>query len=153
MAEGEQGAACPYPGKPVGGPSGLHSLFKIFYLFIFRAEKGGGKRGRETSCVVSSGAPHTGDLAHNPGMCPDWESNPRPFDLQGGTQSTEPHQPERIAQSLFFKLFARIWKSDSMNKPGFLACLENQKLWQHVTPWPERTEKQMSPHTPITLPH
>ena len=25
--------------------------------------------------------------------CPDWELNPRPFVLQAGTQSTEPHQP------------------------------------------------------------
>ena len=38
----------------------------------------------------------TGDLAHNPGMCPDWESNRRPFGLQAGTQSSEPHQPGRI---------------------------------------------------------
>ena len=38
------------------------------------------------------GAP-TGNSAHNPGMCPDWESNWQPFGLQAGTQSTEPHQP------------------------------------------------------------
>ena len=37
--------------------------------------------------------PPAGDLACNPGMCPDWESNRLPFSLQGGTQSTEPHQP------------------------------------------------------------
>ena len=37
--------------------------------------------------------PPTGDLAHNPGMCPDWESNQRPFGSQASTQSTEPHQP------------------------------------------------------------
>ena len=35
----------------------------------------------------------TRDLACNPGMCPDWELNWRPFGLQAGTQSTEPHQP------------------------------------------------------------
>ena len=35
----------------------------------------------------------TGDLARNPGMCPDWESNQRPFGLKASTQSTEPHQP------------------------------------------------------------
>ena len=34
-----------------------------------------------------------GDLAHNPGMCPDWESSQRPFGSQAGAQSTEPHQP------------------------------------------------------------
>ena len=37
--------------------------------------------------------PTTRDLAHNPGMCPGWESNQRPFGLQAGAQSTEPHQP------------------------------------------------------------
>ena len=35
----------------------------------------------------------TGDLAHNPGMCPDQESYWEPFGLQTGTQATEPHQP------------------------------------------------------------
>ena len=34
-----------------------------------------------------------GDLTHNPGMCPEWESNWRPFGLEAGTQSTELHQP------------------------------------------------------------
>ena len=29
----------------------------------------------------------------NPGMCPDWESNQRPFALQDNAQPTEPHQP------------------------------------------------------------
>ena len=38
-------------------------------------------------------APPTGDQAHNPGMCPDWESNWRPFGLQADAQSTEPDQP------------------------------------------------------------
>ena len=35
----------------------------------------------------------TGDLAHNPGMCHDWESNWRPLGSQANTQSTEPDQP------------------------------------------------------------
>ena len=29
----------------------------------------------------------------NPGMCPDWELNQKPFGSQAGTQFTEPHQP------------------------------------------------------------
>ncbi|KAF6075069.1 hypothetical protein HJG60_009467 [Phyllostomus discolor] len=41
----------------------------------------------------------TRDQACNPGMCPDWESNPQPFGSQVGIQSTEPHQPG------FFLLF------------------------------------------------
>ena len=38
-------------------------------------------------------APSAGDLAQNPGMCPDWESNWRPFSLQAGAQSTDPYHP------------------------------------------------------------
>ena len=72
------------------------SFFK-FYLFTFR-EKGreGEEEGEKHQCVVASHVPLTGDLARNPGMCPDWELNWRPFDLQAGTQSTEPHQPGLI---------------------------------------------------------
>ena len=40
---------------------------KIFNLFIFREKGREGKRGGEKH--------QTGDLADNPGMCPDWESN------------------------------------------------------------------------------
>ena len=46
----------------------------FIYLFIVRV----GKRGREREkhqCVVASSVSPTGDLARNPGMCPDWESN------------------------------------------------------------------------------
>ena len=67
---------------------------KRFYLFIF------GERGREGEreedkhqCVVASHVPPTGGLAHNPGMCPDWESNQRPFGSQACTLSSEPQQP------------------------------------------------------------
>ena len=35
----------------------------------------------------------TGDLACNPGMCPDWEWNQPSSGSQAGTQSTELHQP------------------------------------------------------------
>ena len=52
------------------------SFFKRLYLFIFR-EKGMEEErdGEKPQCVVASHAPPTGDLAHNPGMCPDWDSN------------------------------------------------------------------------------
>ena len=35
----------------------------------------GEKEGQKHQCVVASQTPPTGDLACNPGMCPDWESN------------------------------------------------------------------------------
>ena len=43
--------------------------------------------------MVASRAPPSGDLAHNPGMCPDWELNRKSFGSLDGAQSTEPHQP------------------------------------------------------------
>ena len=82
-----------------------HFLKKI--LFIFRETKGGMKRGREGEkhqCVVASHVPPTGGLACNPGMCPDWESNWRPFGLQASIQSTEPHQSEIIFSFSFLSM-------------------------------------------------
>ena len=69
-------------------------FFKRLYLFTFR-ERGrkGGREGEKHQCVVAFHMPPTRELAHNPGMCPDWESNRRPFGSQTGTQSTEPSQP------------------------------------------------------------
>ena len=55
-------------------------------------ERGGEKH----QCMAASWVLPTGDPAHNPGMCPDWESNQRPFGLQAGTQSTEPHQSGHV---------------------------------------------------------
>ena len=49
-------------------------------------------KGEKYQCVVASCTPPTRDLAHNPGMCPDWESNWRRFGLQVGAQSIELHQ-------------------------------------------------------------
>ena len=67
--------------------------------------------------MVASRAPPTGDLALHPGMCPDWESNWRTFGSQGGTQSTEPHQPgpafyfeENISLPIFGKCHLLVWK-------------------------------------------
>ena len=70
------------------------SIFIRFYLFIFR-ERGREREraGEKHQCVVTSHVPPTGNLAHNSGMSPDWESNQQPFGLQAGAQSTEPHQP------------------------------------------------------------
>ena len=66
---------------------------KIFYLFIFKERE---EEGEKHQCVVAAHAPPTGDLARNPGMCPDWESSWRPFGSQAITQSTEPHQPGHL---------------------------------------------------------
>ena len=70
---------------------GEHAIFfNRFYLFIFR-EKGKEKERkrninvREIHQLVASYMPTAGDLAHNPGMYPDWESNWLPFGSQVGT--------------------------------------------------------------------
>ena len=68
-------------------------IFKDFiYLFLERGKEGE-REGEKHQCVVASQAPPTGDLAWNLGTCPDWELNWRPFGLQAGAQSTQPHQP------------------------------------------------------------
>ena len=60
------------------------SFFKI--LFIFRVRRWEGEReGEKHQCVVASSIPPTGDLAHSPGMCPDWELNWQPFGSQAHT--------------------------------------------------------------------
>ena len=52
----------------------------FFKIFIFR-EKGreGEREGEKHQCVVASHVALTGNLARNLGICPDWESNRRPF--------------------------------------------------------------------------
>ena len=77
-------------------------FFFLFLTFILR-ERGreGEREGEKQQCMIASRSPHTGDLAHNLGMCPDWESNRRPFASQSGAQSTEPHQPGLFGR--FFK--------------------------------------------------
>ena len=60
-------------------------FLKRFYLFTFRERGRKGEREGEKQCMVASHVSPTGDLARNPGMCPDWESNPGPFGLQAGT--------------------------------------------------------------------
>ena len=53
----------------------------------------GEREGEKHQHVVASLMPPTQDLARNPGMCPDWESNQLPFGSQATAQSTEPFQP------------------------------------------------------------
>ena len=46
-------------------------------------------------CGCLSCAPYW-EPGPQPGMCPNWESNQRPFGSQAGTQPTEPHQPGHV---------------------------------------------------------
>ena len=86
------------------------SIYLSIYLFIYwQRWREGEREGEKHQCVFASYAPPTGDLAHNPGMCPDWESNWRPFGLQAHTQSTELHQPGLEAIFLKFLLNLLGW--------------------------------------------
>ena len=85
------------------------SVFK-FYLFIylFRKGKGGRKRERNINVVVASHTPTTGDLARNPGMCPDWESNLLVLRLALSPLS---HTSQgSILLNMYFLLFRRVFE-------------------------------------------
>ena len=72
-------------------------FLRFIYLFLERGE--GREKEREKNVhvqLVASHTPPTGDLACNPGMCPDWKLNQQPFVSLASTQSTEPHQPGLI---------------------------------------------------------
>ena len=66
------------------------------------------REGEKHQCVVASYVPPTGDLAHNPGMCPTLETEPTTLSSQASTQSIEPHQPGQ----LFFISITESFMSD-----------------------------------------
>ena len=65
---------------------------QTLYFYFYRGEGREKERERNVNMWLPIRGPPTGDPAHNPGMCPDWEWNRRRFGSQAGTQSTEPHQ-------------------------------------------------------------
>ena len=68
-------------------------FLKIFFYFLFLEGGREGEREENISVWLPIACLLVGNLARNPGMCPDWESNLWPFGLQACTQSTESHQP------------------------------------------------------------
>ena len=66
-------------------------LKDFIYLFLDRGVRERKREGEKHQCVVASCAPPTGDLACNPGVCPDWELKWQPYGSQAHAQSTEPH--------------------------------------------------------------
>ena len=75
-------------------PSFLGALFffkDFIYLFLVRGEGREKERERNINVWLPLKCPPPRDLAHNPGMCPDGESNWRPFGSKACAQSTEPH--------------------------------------------------------------
>ena len=74
-------------------------LKDFVYLFLDKGERKDKERKKNINVWSPLMCLSTGDLACDPGMCPDWESNQRPSGSQSGAQSTEPHQP---VQKTFF---------------------------------------------------
>ena len=66
----------------------------FIYLFLERGERREKERERKSDVRNTDRLPltcaPTGDRTWNPGICPNWESNPRP--LRDDTLPTEPHQ-------------------------------------------------------------
>ena len=80
--------------------------------------------GEKHQCVVASPTPPTGDLAGNTGMCPDWESNWRPFVFAGWPSITEPRQPGQI---LFFSM-AKSYSTVYMHHSFFIHSSTDEHL-------------------------
>ena len=80
--------------------------FLRFYLFLESREGMEKERKRNINVWLPLAAPLTGDLASNPGMCSDWESNQRPLSSQASMQSTEPHQP--VLHHILISFFKRV---------------------------------------------
>ena len=58
-------------------------FIKDFYLLICGERNREGEReGEKHQYMVASHPPPTGEPAHNPGKCPDWESNRQLFGSQ-----------------------------------------------------------------------
>ena len=49
----------------------------------------GERQEEKHQCVLAFHMAPTGDLACDPGMCPDWELNQQPLGSKAGIQSTE----------------------------------------------------------------
>ena len=68
------------------------------YLFLEK-EKEGEREGEKYQCVVASHMAPTGDLAGNPGVCPDWELT---LWFAAQAQSTELRQPGPNVALLYY---------------------------------------------------
>ena len=64
--------------------------FNLYFIFRERGKEG--EREGEKHQLVASRTTPAGDLARNPGTCPDWALNRWHFSLQDSAQSTESHQ-------------------------------------------------------------
>ena len=64
---------------------GCWGFFKILFTYFLERGRKGEREGEKHHYVVAFCTSPTVDLAYNPGMRPDWESNWPPFGLQADT--------------------------------------------------------------------
>ena len=101
----------------------LCNFFKVlFYLSFRETGREGEREGEEHQCVVASHVALTGDLVRNPGMCPDWESNRRPF---GSQPMLNPLS--HTSQGHLCNFFAQ-WQSDIVIDSVFLLTFNNKNF-------------------------
>lgn len=77
---GERGAA-PFRPLPPSSDTQTRPCCCFYYIVVDLREEGGGRgerniRGERESWIDCRLPPPPGDQGHNPGLCPDWESNP-----------------------------------------------------------------------------
>ena len=74
--------------KNIGKSGKIQFFFKKYFIYLFldRGEEREKERERHKNMWLPLTCPTLGNLARNPGMCPDWESNQQLFGSQAGTQ-------------------------------------------------------------------
>ena len=81
-------------------------LFFLKILFIFRERGRQREREGNISMWLPLACPQMGNLACNPGMCPDWETNQQRF---GSQASTNPLSHTRQGSLFYFLIFICIF--------------------------------------------
>ena len=74
------------------------------YLFLERGREGE-REAEKHQYVLASHAPPSGDLAYNPGLCPDWGIRLLTLWFAAVAQSTEPHWPGHVCVIIFVFLY------------------------------------------------
>ena len=75
---------------------------KTLFTYLKRGEGREKERERNINVWLPLTRLPTGDLARNPGMYPDWESNQWPFGSYASTQFIEPHQPGPVPNDFMY---------------------------------------------------
>ena len=97
----------------------LYFFFNFIYLFLERGEGRETERERNINVWLPLMWPPTGDLACNPGMCPDWESNQRPF----GSQPVL--NPLSYTSLIFITLHLTDVETDVLERSGYHNCVSS----------------------------